>query len=196
MKLFIGINVILSWSQGFQLKPFHNVNRLTRYPYVLIGIFATNEWQNTSRNLVKLCEILNLDNKLKSLTMIICKETNKLSKKFLALVLVMWNTRHIVTCFSDPMHGSTIKAASGLKTQRYDAILVNLTIWTPLSIPWCVDEVVWFIGVIFQQIHGYFSFHKMLTTKHILCTFNEVKYHSACTIVYQWHFFYVWFPNL
>jgi hypothetical protein len=140
MKLFIGINVVLSWSQGFQFKPFHNVNRLTKYPYVFNGIFAANGWQDASNNLVKLCEILNLDNKLKSLTMFVCMETNKLSKKFLALVLAMWNTRHIVTCFSDPMHGSTIKAALGLKTQRSDAILVNLTIWTPLFIPWCVDE--------------------------------------------------------
>jgi len=167
MKLFIGINVVLSWSQGFQLKPFHNVNRLTKYPYVFNGIFAANGWQDASNNLVKLCEILNLDNKLKSLTMFICMETNKLSKKFLALVLAMWNTRHIVTCFSDPMHGSTIKAASSLKTQRFDAILVNLTIWTPFSIPWWWMKLAWFIGVILEQIHGYFSFHKMLITKRI-----------------------------
>ncbi|CAK9861522.1 unnamed protein product [Sphagnum jensenii] len=47
----------------------------------------------------------------------------KLSEKFPALVLAVQNTTHIVTSFSDPMHGSTIKAASGLKTRRFDAIL-------------------------------------------------------------------------
>ncbi|CAK9198566.1 unnamed protein product [Sphagnum troendelagicum] len=36
----------------------------------------------------------------------------KLSEKFPALVLAVRNTTHIVTSFSDPMHGSTIKAAS------------------------------------------------------------------------------------
>jgi 3-deoxy-D-arabino-heptulosonate 7-phosphate (DAHP) synthase class II len=61
-------------------------------------------------------------------------ETNKLSEKFFALVLAMWNIRHIVMCLSDPMHGSTIKAAIGLKTQRSNAILVNLAILAPLSI--------------------------------------------------------------
>jgi 3-deoxy-D-arabino-heptulosonate 7-phosphate (DAHP) synthase class II len=61
-------------------------------------------------------------------------ETNKLSEKFIALVLAMWNTRHIVMCLSDPMHGSTIKATLGLKTQRFDAIMVNLAILAPLSI--------------------------------------------------------------
>ncbi len=43
MKLFIGINAVLSWSQGFQLKPFHNVNRLTRHLYVFNGIFTASE---------------------------------------------------------------------------------------------------------------------------------------------------------
>jgi 3-deoxy-7-phosphoheptulonate synthase len=59
----------------------------------------------------------------------------KLSEKFPALVLAVRNTTHIVTSFSDPMHGSTIKAASGLKIRRFDAILVSSAILTPLSIP-------------------------------------------------------------
>ncbi len=52
-----------------------------------------------SNNLVKFCET---NNKLKRLTIIICMETNKLNEKFLALMLAMWNTRHMLMCFSDP----------------------------------------------------------------------------------------------
>jgi hypothetical protein len=138
--MFIGISVVLSWTHNFQFKPIQNVNKLTRYPYVSSGIFATSEWQDAFNNLMKLCEFFNLDNKLKRLIMIICMGEKKLTEKFLALVLAMQNTWNIVTCFSDPMHGSTIKVTSSLKTQIFDAILVNSTILTPLSIPWCVDE--------------------------------------------------------
>jgi 3-deoxy-D-arabino-heptulosonate 7-phosphate (DAHP) synthase class II len=43
-------------------------------------------------------------------------EAKKLNEKFPTLVLVVWNMGDIVTCFNDPVHGSTIKAASSLKT--------------------------------------------------------------------------------
>jgi 3-deoxy-7-phosphoheptulonate synthase len=84
---------------------------------------------------VKLYEILNPNNKLGRLTMIVCMGAKKLSEKFPALVMVMWNIGHIVTYFNDPMHGNTVKAASSLKTQKFNAILVNSTILTPFSIP-------------------------------------------------------------
>ncbi len=84
---------------------------------------------------MKLCEILNPDNKPGRLTVIVCMGAEKLSEKFPALVLAVGNTTHIVTWFSDPMDGSTIKAASGLKTQRFDNSLVSSAILTPLSIP-------------------------------------------------------------
>jgi len=72
--------------------------------------------------------------------MIVCMEAKKLNEKFPTLVLVVWNMGHIVTCFNDPMHGNNIKAASSLKTWRFNAILMNLTILTTFSIPWRVDE--------------------------------------------------------
>jgi hypothetical protein len=55
-----------------------------------------------------------------------------------------------------------------LKSRRSNAIMVNLTILTPLSIPWCVDEACLVYWVILEQIHGYISFHKMLITKLVL----------------------------
>jgi 3-deoxy-7-phosphoheptulonate synthase len=65
---------------------------------------------------LKLCEILNPDNKPGRLTVIVCMGAEKLREKFPILVLALWNTGYIVMWFSDPMHGSTIKAASCLKT--------------------------------------------------------------------------------
>jgi hypothetical protein len=91
----------------------------------------------------------------------------KLNEKFPALVLAMRNTWHNVTCFNDSMHGSTIKAESSLKTQIFDSILVNSTILTPLSIPWCGDEACLVYWVILEKTHGYISLHKMLITKFI-----------------------------
>ncbi|KAH9547205.1 hypothetical protein CY35_11G022800 [Sphagnum magellanicum] len=62
---------------------------------------------------VKLCEILNPHNKPGGLTVIVFMGSEKLSEKFPGLVLAVRNTGHIVTWFSDPMHGNTIKATSG-----------------------------------------------------------------------------------
>jgi hypothetical protein len=78
----------------------------------------------------------------------------KLNKKFPGLVLAVQNTTHIVTWFSDPMHGSTIKAASGLKTQRFDAILVSSAILAPSPYHDVSMKLAWFIGVIVEQIFG------------------------------------------
>jgi len=99
---------------------------LTRYPYVYSGIFVVSEWQDASNNPMNLCEILNLDNKPRKLMwLIVCMGAKKLSEEFPTLVLVVWIIGHIVMWFSDPVHGSTINVASGLKTWRFDAILVN-----------------------------------------------------------------------
>jgi 3-deoxy-7-phosphoheptulonate synthase len=64
---------------------------------------------------MKLCEILNIDNKPRKLIVIICMGAKKLSEEFLTLVLAMWIIGHIVTWFSDPVHGSTINVALDLK---------------------------------------------------------------------------------
>ncbi|KAH9564791.1 hypothetical protein CY35_04G043500 [Sphagnum magellanicum] len=74
-------------------------------------------------DLVKLCEILNPENKPGRLTVIVRMGAEKLREKFPALVRAVRNAGCIVTWVSDPMHGNTIKAPSGLKTRRFDAIL-------------------------------------------------------------------------
>jgi len=75
--------------------------------------------------LVKLCEILNPENKPGRLTVIVRMGAQKLREKFPGLVRAVRNAGCIVTWVSDPMHGNTIQAPSGLKTRRFDAILVS-----------------------------------------------------------------------
>lgn len=74
--------------------------------------------------LVKLCEILNPQNKPGRLTVIVRMGAEKLREKFPALVRAVRQAGCIVTWVSDPMHGNTIKAPSGVKTRPFNAILV------------------------------------------------------------------------
>jgi len=73
--------------------------------------------------LVTLCEILNPTNKPGRLTVIVRMGAEKLRQKLPALVRAVRQAGIIVTWVSDPMHGNTIKAPSGLKTRPFDAIL-------------------------------------------------------------------------
>lgn len=75
--------------------------------------------------LVKLCEILNPQNKPGRLTVIVRMGAEKLRQKFPALVRAIRQAGVIVTWVCDPMHGNTIKAPSGFKTRPFDAILVS-----------------------------------------------------------------------
>lgn len=77
--------------------------------------------------LVTLCEILNPTNKPGRLTVIVRMGAEKLRQKLPALVRAVRQAGIIVTWVSDPMHGNTIKAPSGLKTRPFDAILVGLS---------------------------------------------------------------------
>lgn len=75
--------------------------------------------------LVKLCEILNPQNKPGRLTVIVRMGAEKLRQKYPALVRAVRQAGVIVTWVCDPMHGNTIKAPSGFKTRPFDAILVS-----------------------------------------------------------------------
>uniref|UniRef100_A0A7I4D3Q4 Phospho-2-dehydro-3-deoxyheptonate aldolase n=1 Tax=Physcomitrium patens TaxID=3218 RepID=A0A7I4D3Q4_PHYPA len=74
-------------------------------------------------DLVTLCNILNPDNKPGRLTVIVRMGAAKLREKFPALVRAVRQAGCTVTWVSDPMHGNTVKAPSGLKTRPFDAIL-------------------------------------------------------------------------
>uniref|UniRef100_A0A0C9RUR3 Phospho-2-dehydro-3-deoxyheptonate aldolase n=1 Tax=Wollemia nobilis TaxID=56998 RepID=A0A0C9RUR3_9CONI len=72
--------------------------------------------------LVKACEILNPENKPGRLTVIVRMGAEKLRVKLPHLIRAVRQAGLIVTWVSDPMHGNTIKAPSGLKTRPFDAI--------------------------------------------------------------------------
>lgn len=76
-------------------------------------------------DLVTLCEMLNPENKPGRLTVIVRMGADKLREKFPALVRAVRQAGCVVTWVSDPMHGNTIKAPSGLKTRPFDSILVS-----------------------------------------------------------------------
>jgi 3-deoxy-7-phosphoheptulonate synthase len=75
-------------------------------------------------DLVKLCEMLNPENKPGRLTVIVRMGAEKLRQKLPLLIRAVRQAGCIVTWVSDPMHGNTIKApASGIKTRPFNAIL-------------------------------------------------------------------------
>eukprot|EP00250_Pteridium_aquilinum_P008484 c17986_g1_i1 orf=123-1757(+) len=73
--------------------------------------------------LVRLCELLNPENKPGRLTVIVRMGAEKLRVKLPFLIRAVRQAGIIVTWVSDPMHGNTIKVPSGLKTRPFHAIL-------------------------------------------------------------------------
>jgi len=90
-----------------------------------------------AEDLVTLCNLLNPENKPGRLTVIVRMGASKLREKFPALVRAVRQSGCIVTWVSDPMHGNTVKAPSGLKTRPFDAILVR-------TLHQCHCFVLWF----------------------------------------------------
>lgn len=76
--------------------------------------------------LVRICELLNPQNKPGRLTVIVRMGAEKLRQKLPLLIRAVRQAGVIVTWVSDPMHGNTVKAPCGLKTRPFDAILVSL----------------------------------------------------------------------
>lgn len=77
------------------------------------------------KELVKLCEILNPHNKPGRLTIITRMGADNMRVKLPHLIRAVRQAGLLVTWVSDPMHGNTIKAPSGLKTRPFDAIRVR-----------------------------------------------------------------------
>ncbi|KAG2676498.1 hypothetical protein I3760_12G055100 [Carya illinoinensis] len=78
------------------------------------------------KELVKLCELLNPHNKPGRLTIIARMGADNMRVKLPHLIRAIRQAGLIVTWVSDPMHGNTIKAPSGLKTRPFDAIRAEL----------------------------------------------------------------------
>ncbi|CAL0300818.1 unnamed protein product [Lupinus luteus] len=78
------------------------------------------------RELVKLIDILNPKNKPGRITVIVRMGAENMRVKLPHLVRAVRSAGQIVTWVSDPMHGNTIKAPSGLKTRSFDSIRAEL----------------------------------------------------------------------
>ncbi|RDX89392.1 Phospho-2-dehydro-3-deoxyheptonate aldolase 2, chloroplastic [Mucuna pruriens] len=76
--------------------------------------------------LVKLIDILNPKNKPGRITVIVRMGAENMRVKLPHLIREVRRAGQIVTWVSDPMHGNTIKAPSGLKTRSFDAIRAEL----------------------------------------------------------------------
>ncbi|KAF5733352.1 3-deoxy-d-arabino-heptulosonate 7-phosphate synthase isoform 1 [Tripterygium wilfordii] len=72
--------------------------------------------------LVRLIDILNPQNKPGRITVIVRMGAENMRVKLPHLIRAVRRAGQIVTWVSDPMHGNTIKAPSGLKTRSFDAI--------------------------------------------------------------------------
>ncbi|KAL0726400.1 hypothetical protein Bca4012_022493 [Brassica carinata] len=76
--------------------------------------------------LVELIEILNPQNKPGRITVIVRMGAENMRVKLPHLIRAVRGAGQIVTWVSDPMHGNTIMAPSGLKTRSFDAIRAEL----------------------------------------------------------------------
>jgi len=76
--------------------------------------------------LVKLIDILNPKNKSGRITVIIRMGAENMRVKLPHLIRAVRGAGQVVTWVSDPMHGNTIKAPSGLKTRSFDSIRAEL----------------------------------------------------------------------
>lgn len=76
--------------------------------------------------LVKVCQLLNPENKPGRVTVIVRMGAEKLRVKLPFLIRAIRQAGIIVTWVCDPMHGNTIKVPSGLKTRPFDAILAEV----------------------------------------------------------------------
>lgn len=77
--------------------------------------------------LVRLIDILNPKNKPGRITVIVRMGAENMRVKLPHLIRAVRRAGQIVTWVSDPMHGNTIKAPSGLKTRSFDSIRVILS---------------------------------------------------------------------
>lgn len=77
----------------------------------------------TTESLLRLIDTLNPDNEPGRLTLISRMGAGKVFDHLPKLVQAVKNEGRIVTWVCDPMHGNTMKSASGYKTRRFDDIM-------------------------------------------------------------------------
>eukprot|EP00270_Netrium_digitus_P012594 TRINITY_DN4110_c0_g2_i1.p1 TRINITY_DN4110_c0_g2~~TRINITY_DN4110_c0_g2_i1.p1 ORF type:complete len:527 (-),score=119.04 TRINITY_DN4110_c0_g2_i1:268-1848(-) len=89
-----------------------------------LGVKVSDKME--SNELVRVCNILNPENKPGRLTVIVRMGAEKLRQKLPLLIRAIRREGLFVTWVSDPMHGNTIKASNGYKTREFEAIRSEL----------------------------------------------------------------------
>ena len=74
-------------------------------------------------DLLRLIDLINPENEPGRLTLIFAPSSGKVGDHLPGLVRAVQREGRIVVWSCDPMHGNTVKAASGFKTRPYDMIL-------------------------------------------------------------------------
>lgn len=94
------------------------------------------------KELVKLVDILNPNNKPGRITVIVRMGAENMRVKLSPLIKAVRQAGQVVTWVCDPMHGNTIKAPSGLKTRPFDSILVSAFSFNNYSLFRCCQYLV------------------------------------------------------
>ncbi|KAJ6791673.1 phospho-2-dehydro-3-deoxyheptonate aldolase 2, chloroplastic-like [Iris pallida] len=89
-----------------------------------LGVKASDKMD--PKELVKLVEILNPQNKPGRITVIVRMGAENMRVKLPHLIRAVRQAGQIVTWVTDPMHGNTISAPCGLKTRPFDRILAEV----------------------------------------------------------------------
>ena len=76
-------------------------------------------------DLLRLCDVLNPDNEPGRLTVISRMGHDKVERHLPALVRALQREGRAVVWSCDPMHGNTIKSASGYKTRPFERVLAE-----------------------------------------------------------------------
>ncbi|KVI03163.1 DAHP synthetase, class II [Cynara cardunculus var. scolymus] len=91
-----------------------------------VGVAAKVSQKMDPKELVKLVDILNPNNKPGRITVIVRMGAENMRVKLSPLIKAVRQAGQVVTWVCDPMHGNTIKAPSGLKTRPFDSILAEV----------------------------------------------------------------------
>lgn len=77
-------------------------------------------------DVLRMCDVLNPTNEAGRLTLIIRQGRANIEKAFPEILRRITSEGRNVVWVSDPMHGNTIKTASGYKTRRFDDVLAEV----------------------------------------------------------------------
>lgn len=125
--------------------------------------------------LVKVCNILNPENRPGRVTVIVRMGAEKLREKLPLLIKAVQNAGVVVTWVSDPMHGNTVKASNGYKTRDFGAIRAELRAFFDVH-----DQEGSFAGGVHLEMTGQNVTECIGGSKEVTVDDLSVRYHTHC----------------